>query len=190
MVLGRAAGRSGAAHGLVVRRRARAAHRGRAARCRRRIGRGADDRTREALAPGIDRSRGGAWREVLERLGVTQPVEQAARDVVDAARFDELCEDIRWLDQTRMRAFLRGRGWHVPWLGRFFHLPEARRELFAGGPSAVLGLEWREEDGRVTPTWLAFESATEDAILIGDLPASWLSEIGRDVLSAAAAARV
>jgi hypothetical protein len=143
-----------------------------------------------AVAPRVERSRrgGGVARE-LARLGVTQPVEQAARDVVDDARFDGLCEEIGWLDQSRMRAFLRGRGWHVPWLGRFFQVPEARRELFAGGPSAVLGLEWREEDGRVTPTWLAFETVTEDAILVGDLPATWLSEIGRDVLGAAAAAQ-
>jgi hypothetical protein len=131
-----------------------------------------------------------AWREGLARLGVTQPVEQAARDVVGRTQFAELCDDIGWLDQTRMRAFLRGRGWRVPWLGRFFQVPEARRELFAGGPSAVLGLEWREDDGRVTPAWLAFESTTEEMIHVGDLPACWLSEIGRDVLGAAAAARI
>ena len=79
-----------------------------------------------------------AWQDRLARLGVVQPVEQAARDIIGVGEFFALCDEIGWLDQSRMRAFLRRRGWKVPWLGPFFHVPEARRELFRGGPTAVL----------------------------------------------------
>ena len=66
-----------------------------------------------------------AWQERLGALGIVQPVEQAAREVVGVGRFFGLCDEIGWLDQTRMRAFLHGRGWKVPWLGRFDYVPYA-----------------------------------------------------------------
>src|SRR4051794_8153698 len=123
---------------------------------------------RAALAPGIGRSPNGG--RVARAAPASRPhpgSRGGGRDVVDAGPFDELCDDIGWLDQSRMRAFLRGRGWRVPWLGRFFQVPEARRELFVGGPSAVLGLDWRGGGGRVTPTWLWFGSAAGGAPPLG-----------------------
>jgi hypothetical protein len=100
-------------------------------------------------------------------------------------------DKIDWLDQTRMRAFLRSRGWQVPWLGPFAYSPHATRQLFHGGPTALLGLAYREEDGRVTPVSLTFESATDERIRASSMEhAPWLSEIGRDILGAATAGRV
>ena len=69
-----------------------------------------------------------------------------------------------------MRAFLRKRGWRVPWLGPFFQVPEARRELFPGGPTAVLYIAWDEDDDTVSPAGLAFESAAGTQMLASELP--------------------
>ena len=89
-----------------------------------------------------------------------------------------------------MRAFLHARGWKVPWLGPFDHTPFAHRQLFPGGPTALLWLAYREEDGRVSPAYVTFESATDQTIRASSMQhAPWLSEIGRDVLGAATAGR-
>ena len=131
-----------------------------------------------------------AWQDRLAQLGVVQPVEQADRDSIGVGEFFALCDEIGWLDQSSMRAFLRKRGWQVPWLGRFFQVPEARRELFPGGPTAVLDIAWNEDDETVSPAGLAFESAAGTQMLARELPLPWLSEIGRDVLGATTAAHL
>ena len=131
-----------------------------------------------------------AWQDRLARLGVVQPIQQAARDSVGPGEFFTLCDEIGWLDQSSMRAFLRKRGWQVPWLGRFFQVPEARRELFPGGPTAVLHIDFNDDDETVSPARLAFETAAGTPMPDRKLPPPWLSEIARDVLGAATAAHL
>jgi hypothetical protein len=54
------------------------------------------------------------------------------------------------LNKRAVRGFLMGRGWRVPYLGPFFAIAEATRELSPGGPTAVLQLQDElDERGRV-----------------------------------------
>lgn len=76
------------------------------------------------------------------------------------------------------------RGWRVPYLGPFFTVPEATRELAPGGPVAVLYLEGPDEEGRVILGELGFESVQEHELDARELPPALVSEAARDVLGA------
>lgn len=80
-----------------------------------------------------------AWQEQLARLGIVQLVEQAARGTLGLGDLLGLCDEIGWLNQTRMRAFLRDRAGALRGSASSSGAPEARTERF-GGPSAVVGI--------------------------------------------------
>ncbi len=134
------------------------------------------------------------WRRRLEALGVQQPIEQAERQVTLAeptsARLSFAAG--QRAQQRPFRGFLRSRGWDVPYMGRWFFIGEANRQLRRDDPIAVLDVD------------LDCQSADEpDVIRVGDLrfrsvlgadldsrivaPAT-VSEAARDVLGALAAA--
>ncbi len=127
------------------------------------------------------------WQRRATKLGLDQPIDQIRRDVILASptlsRLD-MASGAR-LDQRAFRGFLMNRGWHVPYLGPFFTVPEARRDLAPGGPIAVLHLEpGSDEDGRVVLGELAFESVQDRELDARELPPALVSEAARDVLGA------
>jgi hypothetical protein len=100
-----------------------------------------------------------AWRRRAEALRLDQPIDQIDREVTAVtASCLELGGRAR-VDQRAFRGFLMRRGWQVPYLGPWFTVPEATREVLPGGPTAVLHLEpGRDEDERVAVLALAFRS--------------------------------
>lgn len=77
------------------------------------------------------------------------------------------------------------RGWRVPYLGRWFAVPEATRELAPGGPIAVLHLEpGTDDDDRVVVRELAFWSVHRRELDARTLPPALVSEAALDVLGA------
>ena len=81
------------------------------------------------------------------------------------------------------------RGWRAPYLGPFFALAEATRELSPGGPTAVLQLQDElDERGRVVVAGLWFRSVLGEILDAQALPPALVSDAARDVLGAVAAA--
>lgn len=85
------------------------------------------------------------WRERLVELGVVQPIAQVDREVflADPGSPTLAVAEAAHVDQTQLRGFLRARGWRMPYLGPWFHVPEATRLLTPHGPLAVLEMRWR-----------------------------------------------
>ena len=129
--------------------------------------------------PAEDAAGRSAWVRRLHELDVVQPVAQAGREVFGS---EVVWED--WCQQAPLRAFLRRRGWHVPYLGPFFTVPEARRGALPGGPVAVAYLDWRAEDGYVRVAGVGLETATGESLGARELPARWVSDAARDVTGA------
>lgn len=129
----------------------------------------------------------GAWQERLRASDVDQPVDQAWREVV-LADLDSPALDFAYgkrAKQTAMRGFLLNRGWKVPFLGPYFEVPEATRELTPHGPIAVLDRGWFEEDPENVAIWeLDFRSVQDVPLDARDLPPALVSEAARDVLGA------
>ena len=89
------------------------------------------------------------------------------------------------VEQHAFRGFLMRRGWNVPYLGRWFAVPEATRPLLPGGPVAVLHLEDGTDDaGRVTIGPLAFRSVHGRDLDARTLPRPLVSDAARDVRGA------
>jgi hypothetical protein len=146
--------------------------------------------------PANDPAAQEGWRQRLAELGVTQPIEQAKREVTlaDPSRARLLFAVGERVEQRAFRGFLRNRGWDVPYMGHWFFIGEAAREVVRGEPIAVLTVDL---------DWEAAEPA--DIVVVGDLwfrlesgsgvDACWagprvVSEAARDVLGAIAASRV
>ena len=134
-----------------------------------------------------------AWGRRIAELELVQPIDQASREVTcadpDSPALDLAdADDVR---QTPLRGFLMGRGWHVPYLGPWFTVPEATRELVVGGPKAVLELGYDEATARETIVVrsLTFRSPADRPLDARRLPPRLVSEAARDVLGALAAAR-
>jgi hypothetical protein len=107
--------------------------------------------------------------------------------VVETARLP-IGQDAR-VDQRAFRGFLMRRGWRVPYLGAWFTVPEASRDLVPDGPTAVLHLQpGPDEQGRVVLQELAFRSVQGRELDARTLPAALVSDAARDVLGAVAAA--
>ena len=107
-----------------------------------------------AHSPAEDRLR---WRERLADLGLQQPIDQADREVV-AVDPESPTVDVgagTRVTQRAFRGFLTNRGWRVPYLGSWFAVPEGTRELFRGGPTAVLDL--------------AIGDGDDDTVIVGEL---------------------
>lgn len=132
-----------------------------------------------------------AWQRRLETLAIEQPIEQVTRDVIVAdQRFPTLgVARGRRVRQTPFRGFLLRRGWNVPFLGPYFEVPEAKRELTQHGPIAVLDLEYDDEIPDVVSVGdLVFRSVQEVDLDARVLPPALVSEAARDVLGAVEAA--
>ena len=164
-----------------------AAHARRAARRRRRAGGAGGGRVRHALASG------GMGARARDRLaGPARPAgRRPARRAGGARRRrrsggSSPCAT-RSAGSTR-RACARSctaAAGRCPGSAASTTRPFARRQLFPGGPTALLWLAYSEEDGRVSPASVTFESATEETIRASSMEhAPWLSEIGRDILGA------
>jgi hypothetical protein len=105
----------------------------------------------------------------------------AARVTHATARRLDLADRAR-VNQRAFRGFLMRRGWHVPYLGPWFAVPEATRELLPAGPIAVLHLEpGCDADDRVRVVDLAFRSAHGRDLDARTLPAPLVSDAARDV---------
>jgi hypothetical protein len=132
------------------------------------------------------------WQERLSALEVSQPIDQAAREVTPADPTSPtlMLRAGQQLPQRPFRGFLTNRGWRVPYLGRWFTIPEATRELLPGGPLAVLHLELDEEENETDEIILgelAFRSAHDLGLDARLLPPVMVSESARDVLGAISA---
>ena len=81
------------------------------------------------------------------------------------------------------------RGWNVPYMGPWFTVPEATREMTRGGPIAVLHLDLPpdKDDERVVLCELGFRSVHARELDARELPPALVSEAARDVLGAAKA---
>jgi hypothetical protein len=135
-----------------------------------------------------------AWRRRLATLGVEQPIEQAERRVTLAeANSSQLSFAVgERVEQRALRGFLRSRGWEVPYMGRWFFIGEATRQVTRHGPIAVLevDLDWDAADVSdvVVVGALGFRSMLSADIDIRTLPPAIVSEAARDVLGAVARA--
>jgi hypothetical protein len=96
--------------------------------------------------------------------------------------------------QRPFHGFLRGRRWDVPYLGRWFYLPEGTRAFTGIGPVAVIEMELAPEavENReiIMLGDLRFRSILDADLDARKLPPPMVSEAARDVLGAVAAARV
>ena len=133
------------------------------------------------------------WNRRLATLGVEQPIEQAAREVTLAdPRSAQLSFAVgERVEQRPFRGFLRSRGWEVPYMGRWFFIGEATREVTRHGPIAVLEVDLasdREELRVVVTGTLGFRSVLGAPLDARALPPAIVSEAARDVLGAAARA--
>ena len=134
-------------------------------------------------------------KDRLDELGIDQAIAQAKRDVVlaeaDSPRLS-MAAGQRVL-QRPFRGFLRSRGWDVPYMGRWFFIPEATREITHHGAIAVLDVDLDEatdesEDVLVVGV-LGFRSILDTDLDARELPRVVVSEAARDVLGAVAVAR-
>ena len=129
------------------------------------------------------------WRRRASEIGLDQPVERVCREVtlaespyMSVAAGSQVC-------QRPFRGFLMRRDWQVPYLGRFFEVPEATKQVPRDGPLAVLELERPREHGDVVGVrGLGFRSVLGDDLDARTLPPPLVSEAARDVLGAVAAA--
>lgn len=146
--------------------------------------------------PADDPTAQEGWRQRLAELGVTQPIEQAKREVTlaDPSRALLLFAVGERVEQRAFRGFLRNRGWDVPYMGRWFFIGEATREVVRGEPIAVLAvdLDWEAAQPAdmvvVGDFWFRLESGSGvDACRAGPRV---VSEAGRDVLGAIASSRI
>jgi hypothetical protein len=134
-----------------------------------------------------------SWRRRLVTLGIQQPIEQADRDVTVAdPRSAHLSLAFRErVGQRAFRGFLRNRGWCVPYMGNWFFIGEATKEVTPDGPTAVLDvdLDWEaaEPSDVVVIGDLRFRSQPDSQLDARDAPARVVSEAARDVLGAVAA---
>jgi len=153
---------------------------------RRRVPVGAHDSV-SIWHPADDRAEQGAWQKRLRAADVNQPIEQAWREVVLAEPDSPVLDLGRGLRvrQTAMRGFLLKRRWKVPFLGPYFEVPEATRELTPYGPIAVLELGYFDEHPESVVVWaLSFRSVQETSLDARELPSVLVSEAARDVLGA------
>lgn len=136
------------------------------------------------------------WSRRLATLGVEQPIEQAAREVTLA---DPRSAQVSFavgerVEQRPFRGFLRSRGWEVPYMGWWFFIGEASREVTRHGPIAVLevDLDWEfaVEADVIRVGDLRFRSVLGAELDSRILPPAIVSEAARDVLGALAAATV
>ncbi len=146
----------------------------------------------EIWHPARDPERQAAWIDRASTLGLVQPIDQIARQVT-LAHGDSLVlplADGVAVAQRPFRGFLLGRGWRVPYLGPWFTVPEATREMPAGAPIAVVHLEPHHDssDAIVVHT-LTFRSRQGRGLDARALPPEVVSEAARDLLGALAAAR-
>ena len=128
------------------------------------------------------------WQKRLAELEIDQPIDQAAREVTAA---DPDSPTLRIgagtrVTQRQFRGFLMNRGWHVPYLGSWFDVPEATFELLAGGPLAVLHLAADGDQDEVIVGELCFRSAHHEDLDARLLPQALVSDAARDVLGAVA----
>jgi hypothetical protein len=128
------------------------------------------------------------WQKRLADLEIDQPIDQAAREVTAA---DPESPTLRIgagtrVTQRQFRGFLMNRGWHVPYLGSWFDVPEATFELLAGGPLAVLLLAADGDQDEVIVGELCFRSALDEDLDARLLPPALVSDAARDVLGAVA----
>jgi hypothetical protein len=136
-----------------------------------------------------------AWVQRLATLGLQQPIEQAERQVTlaepNSARLSFAVGER--VEQRPLRGFLRSRGWEVPYMGRWFFIGEATRQVTRQGPIAVLevDLDWDAPDAGdvVVVGALGFRSMLSADIDIRTLPPAIVSEAARDVLGAVARAK-
>lgn len=132
------------------------------------------------------------WQKRLATLAIVQPIDQAGREVTAA---DPESPILRagtgaLVRQRRLRGYLTSRGWHVPYLGRWFEVPEATFELQPGGPVAVLDLTVDDEEkDMVAVGELHFRSVQDEPLDARLLPPALVSDAARDVLGAVAAGR-
>ncbi len=128
------------------------------------------------------------WQRRLDELAIDQPIDQAGREVT-APDPDSPTMRVGTgtrVPQRRFRGFLLKRGWHVPYLGPFFDVPEATFEPLPGGPIAVLDLDVDNESDEIIIGELHFRSVEDKDLDARLLPPAMMSEAARDVLGAAA----
>ena len=126
----------------------------------------------------------GPWQQRGAEIGLDQPVDQIQREVTIAdARRLKVANGVV-VNQRSFRGFLMRRGWHVPYLGPWFTVPEARRELMRGGPEAVLHLDLADDGRKVIVRELAFRSVHGRQLDARKLSRALVSEAARDVLGA------
>jgi hypothetical protein len=122
------------------------------------------------------------WQRRSAALRLDQPIDQIGREVTHATACRLDFADRARVEQRAFRGFLMRRGWHVPYLGPWFAVPEATRELLPGGPIAVLHLDAGcDADDRVRVVDLAFRSAHGRDLDARTLPAPLVSDAARDV---------
>lgn len=136
------------------------------------------------------------WRRRLATLGLQQPIDQADRDVTladpSSARLSFAAGER--VGHRAFRGFLRNRGWAVPYMGHWFFIGEATREVVRGEPVAVLelDLDWEaaEPADTVVVGDLWFRSESDPQLDVRCSGARVVCEAARDVLGAIAASRV
>ncbi|MDP9377233.1 MAG: DUF4132 domain-containing protein [Actinomycetota bacterium] len=128
------------------------------------------------------------WRRRATAIGLDQPVDQISREIILAGAKRLSIGRGTHVNQRGFRGFLMRRGWNVPYLGPWFTVPEATRELTRSGPVAVLHLDHASAgDERVVVMELAFRSVHGCELDARELPTTLVSEAARDVLGAAKA---
>lgn len=93
----------------------------------------------EIWHPARDPERQSAWIGRASTIGLAQPIDQITRQVT-LADGDSLVlpsGDGIAVAQRPFRGFLLARGWRVPYLGPWFTVPEATRQMLPGGPTAI-----------------------------------------------------
>lgn len=122
-------------------------------------------------------------------LGIQQPIAQASREVFladpEASNLDRFVAGRR-VRQTPFRGFLRGRGWEIRYIGRWFDVPEATRQMTRQGPVALLeyGLDPIIGEKALILRSLRFVSVLGAGLDARTLPRAIVSEATRDVIGA------
>jgi hypothetical protein len=145
--------------------------------------------------PADDPAAQPSWSERLDSLGIDQPIAQANRDVVlaetDTPRLSIAVG--RRVLQRPFRGFLRGRRWQIPYMGRWFFIPQATLEVTRHGPIAVLEVDLdhgiKDNDDILVLGTLGFRSILDADLDARELPRSIVSEAARDLLGAVAVAK-
>lgn len=146
---------------------------------------------------GRERAEVTAWREWLERHGVTQPFRQAHREVYGPADAGRLFATPHVLRRRRLAALATARGWrHLPLPPAGDGLPPATRELPQWGLRVELPLQGLDGDGddpalcggpalvaadRVRFLPLDAPAGRSDPLPLTGVPPLVLSEVLRDV---------